>query len=72
MIAMVLHPEKQARAQQEIDSVIGVERLPRISDKDALPYTNALIKEVMRWHPIVPLGKCYLEPLRHLTEMFTD
>lgn len=55
---MALHPEEQARAQEEIDSAIGHSRLPSLSDKPDLPYTNALIKEVMRWHPVLPLGEC--------------
>ncbi|EED84236.1 predicted protein, partial [Postia placenta Mad-698-R] len=55
IMAMALHPEKQQRAQQEIDRVIGIERFPRISDRAHLPYVNAVIKETMRWHPVLPL-----------------
>lgn len=56
MIAMALHPDKQANAQAEIDSVIGCDRLPLISDRPVLPYVDALVKEVMRWHPMLPLS----------------
>ncbi|GJE90601.1 cytochrome P450 [Phanerochaete sordida] len=56
LIAMALHPEAQAKAHEEIDKVVGTIRLPRLSDRDELPYINALVKEVMRWHPILPLG----------------
>lgn len=55
-IAMALHPEIQSRAQKEIDTIIGSERLPTITDRHALPYVDALVKEVMRWHPILPLS----------------
>ncbi|QRV84098.1 cytochrome P450 family protein [Ceratobasidium sp. AG-Ba] len=32
IVAMLRHPESQARAQREIDEVIGKERLPEVSD----------------------------------------
>jgi cytochrome P450 len=53
---MVLFPEVQKRAQEEIDRVVGKERLPDFADRDKLPYINAVIKEVLRWHPVTPLG----------------
>ncbi|OBZ74750.1 O-methylsterigmatocystin oxidoreductase [Grifola frondosa] len=56
ILAMVLHPEKQRLAQEEIDKLIGGERLPVIADLPHLPYVNAVIKETMRWHPAIPLG----------------
>ncbi|EKM52333.1 uncharacterized protein PHACADRAFT_164255 [Phanerochaete carnosa HHB-10118-sp] len=56
MIAMAVNRDKQIRAQEEIDSVIGAERLPNIPDRGRLPYVDALIQEVMRWHPILPLS----------------
>ena len=56
-MAMALNRDKQRLAQEEIDRVIGTERLPTIKDRPNLPYVNALIKEVMRWNPAVPLGE---------------
>ncbi|GJE83988.1 cytochrome P450 [Phanerochaete sordida] len=56
IIAMALNPDKQALAQQEIDSIVGSERLPSMSDKPSLPYVDALIQEVIRWHPMLPLS----------------
>ncbi|CAE6416103.1 unnamed protein product [Rhizoctonia solani] len=53
---MALHPEVQAKAQAEITRVIGNDRLPTYSDRDSLPYIEAVYKEVLRWHPIVPIG----------------
>jgi cytochrome P450 len=53
---MALHPEAQAKAQEELKMVIGTDRLPDFSDRESLPYVNALIKETMRLLPIVPLG----------------
>ena len=51
---MVLHPEVMHRAQQEIDSVIGHDRLPSFGDVDDLPYVSAIVKEVLRWRPVAP------------------
>jgi len=56
-LATALYPEVQKKAQKEIDAVIGNNRLPDFSDRDALPYTNAIVKEAMRWQPVTPLGK---------------
>ncbi|EKM50625.1 uncharacterized protein PHACADRAFT_200567 [Phanerochaete carnosa HHB-10118-sp] len=54
-MAMALYPEVQAKAQAEIDKVVGNERLPKIEDKDSLPYVFAVMKEVFRWQPPVKL-----------------
>lgn len=58
LLAMVLYPEVQARAQAEIDSVIGeaIGRLPDWDDRASMPYINAVIQETLRWFPVVPLG----------------
>ncbi|KIM36638.1 hypothetical protein M413DRAFT_20453 [Hebeloma cylindrosporum] len=56
ILAMVLHPEAQERAQDEIDSVVGRDRLPTFQDYEQLPYVRALVKEVMRWRGVSPLG----------------
>ncbi|KAJ8689723.1 hypothetical protein PTI98_012597 [Pleurotus ostreatus] len=55
VLAMALHPKVQLQAQKEIDEVIGSQRLPGIADKAQLPFVNAVIKETIRWRPIVPL-----------------
>ena len=54
---MVLHPEIQRKAQAEVDRVIGSDRLPTFADQSSLPYVDALVKEVLRWKPVTPLGK---------------
>ena len=45
---MLLHPQVQERAQEEIDRIVGGDRLPDYGDKDSLPYLAAVLKEVMR------------------------
>lgn len=52
---MVLHPRSQYEAQQSIDSVCK-DRLPTFEDYDKLAYVHAIIKECLRWRPVVPLG----------------
>ena len=46
---MSLYPEVQKRAQEEIDRVVGKDRLPEFKDRDSLPYVAALIDECLRW-----------------------
>ncbi|KAH8093136.1 cytochrome P450 [Cristinia sonorae] len=56
VFAMVRHPEVYRKAQEELDRVVGSERLPDFDDRDSLSYLNAVIKEVYRWHVPVPSG----------------
>jgi cytochrome P450 len=55
--AMITNPEVQAKAQQEIDTVLGPATLPTMADRERLPYVNNLILEVLRWRPVAPNGK---------------
>ncbi|KAF8869403.1 cytochrome P450 [Infundibulicybe gibba] len=54
--AMAINPDAQRRAQHEIDTVIGNDRLPEPRDRASLPYVEAIYREVMRWRPVIPLG----------------
>jgi cytochrome P450 len=56
VLAMVLCPDVQKRAQAELDSVIGRDRLPTFEDRASLPYIDAIVRETFRWQPVVPLG----------------
>ncbi|EEB88889.1 hypothetical protein MPER_13085 [Moniliophthora perniciosa FA553] len=56
VLAMVLHPEVFKEAQEEMDRVIGIDRLPTSEDRDSLPYLESVMKETLRWNPPVPLG----------------
>ncbi|CAG9988754.1 unnamed protein product [Clonostachys byssicola] len=49
--AMVMFPDVQAKAQEEIDAVIGSDRLPQWDDRDRLPYIRAVVEETFRWAP---------------------
>ncbi|XP_041068357.1 cytochrome P450 2K6-like [Carcharodon carcharias] len=49
LLFMMKYPEIQKRVQEEIDREIGTERPPRMEDQQRLPYTNAVIYEIMRF-----------------------
>ena len=53
---MMLRPDIMRKAQAELDAVVGRDRVPTFGDKDHLPYVQAIVKEVMRWRPVGPLG----------------
>lgn len=55
-LAMSVFPNVQKKAQEEIDRVVGPNRLPTYADRENLPYINAMVKEVLRWHPVAPMG----------------
>ncbi|KIK65998.1 hypothetical protein GYMLUDRAFT_257899 [Collybiopsis luxurians FD-317 M1] len=56
LLAMVMHPDVQTKGQEEIDRVIGMDRLPTFEDRRSLPYVESIYREVMRLHPPLPLG----------------
>ncbi|KAG7439041.1 cytochrome P450 [Guyanagaster necrorhizus] len=57
MLAFLLYPEVQAKAQAELDAVVGHgTRLPNFDDRPQLPYIDAIVLEAMRWNSVVPLG----------------
>ncbi|KAH9965977.1 cytochrome P450 [Russula dissimulans] len=56
MLAMLTYPETQARAQAELDAVVGRARLPTFADYPFLPYIRAMVQEILRWRPAAPLG----------------
>ncbi|KAJ8581708.1 cytochrome P450 [Rhizopogon salebrosus TDB-379] len=55
LLAMILHPEVQIKAQEEIDKVVGDGRLPDFSDREHLPYVEAVYLETLRWRPTAPM-----------------
>ena len=58
---MIMYPEILKKAQSEVDSVVGHERLPTMQDREALPYVNAMCIELLRWHAVGSLGTCLRE-----------
>ncbi|KAF9218833.1 cytochrome P450 [Gyrodon lividus] len=56
ILVMIMHPGIQQKARAEIDSVVGRDRLPEFSDRVSTPYMNCIVKEILRWKPVTPLG----------------
>ncbi|KAJ6841105.1 putative flavonoid 3'-monooxygenase [Iris pallida] len=55
-IAEILNnPDIMKKVQDELDEVVGKNRCVEESDIPRLPYLNAVMKEVFRLHPVVPL-----------------
>nr|AEB40221.1 cytochrome P450 monooxygenase [Antrodia cinnamomea] len=55
-LAATVFPEILKKAQEEIDRVVGSERLPTPDDKDSLPYIMWIVWECLRWNPVGPLA----------------
>ncbi|ETW76399.1 cytochrome P450 monooxygenase 15 [Heterobasidion irregulare TC 32-1] len=55
-LVLALHPEIQTRAQAEIDTVVGRERLPEFEDRPRMPYIDAICRELLRWKMVTPLA----------------
>ncbi|KAH0833179.1 cytochrome P450 [Lanmaoa asiatica] len=56
LLAMILFPEVQKKAQSVIDAMVGTSRLPAWTDRPSLKYIDAVLRETLRWHPILPLS----------------
>ncbi len=56
ILFMMAYPDVQKRVQEELDSVVGRNRQPKLGDKPALPFTCATLMEVQRIATILPLG----------------
>lgn len=54
--AMLLFPEVQRKAKEEIERVVGPNRLPTMEDEKDLQYIRGIIKESLRWMPTTILG----------------
>lgn len=56
IMTMVTHPEIQKTAQEELDRVVGRDRLPNFADQPDLVYIGAIVREMMRWRTIIAGG----------------
>ena len=48
-LMMIIHLEIQRRAQEQLDAVIGLNRLPTLQNRVDLPYLRAIQKEIYHW-----------------------
>jgi cytochrome P450 len=56
ILAMVRNPDIFRKAQDEVDRVVGEDRLPDWDDEKNLPYLRAMIKELLRTRPPNKIG----------------
>lgn len=56
---MMLYPEAQRAAQEELDCIVGIDRLPEMEDEQSLPFVTALVKETMRYARLLRDGHAY-------------
>ena len=56
LIAMLLNPRVMWKGQESIDSFMSGSRLPSFQDLPHIPYINQIVKEVMRWRPVILMG----------------
>ncbi|KAF8897015.1 cytochrome P450 [Mucidula mucida] len=56
ILAMIQNPSVLKKAQADIDRFVGQDRLPDFGDRKALPYLEAIVKEVLRWRLVTPLA----------------
>ncbi|KAF4392815.1 hypothetical protein F8388_018367 [Cannabis sativa] len=55
MAEVIKNPRVQQKAHEELDRVIGVERVMNENDFSNLHYLQSIVKEAMRLHPPTPL-----------------
>ncbi|KAG0696778.1 cytochrome P450 [Suillus ampliporus] len=56
IMAAACYPEAQARVQEQLDTVVGRDRVPSFEDIQHLTQLQAFMHESLRWRPVVPLG----------------
>lgn len=59
ILYMLNHPHILTKVREEVDGVVGMERMPDFDDEERLPYLVACIKELLRHRPAAPLGMLY-------------
>ena len=55
LAALIKHPRVMKHLQEELDSVIGKERMVIESDLPKLPFLEMVVKETFRLYPVAPL-----------------
>lgn len=63
-LTAMVYPEVQAKAQAELDRVIGRDRLPTLEDRKDLPYIDCMVWECVRWNP----GRLHMHGMRTRTD----
>jgi len=64
ILACIAFPDAIKPAQDEIDKVVGSDRVPDWNDEMSMPYCRAMIKEVLRWRSVAILGGLPHAPIK--------
>ncbi|CAN6463036.1 unnamed protein product [Victoria cruziana] len=64
MSEMLRRPEVMMKATEELDGVVGKDRMVEEEDLANLPYLEAIVKETFRLHPAAPILTPHLSPDR--------
>jgi cytochrome P450 len=59
ILACLLWPDIVTGAHEELDRVVGQERMPEFSDEPNLPYIRAMAKETLRWRASNKIGPAH-------------
>ncbi|KAF5289656.1 hypothetical protein FQR65_LT11773 [Abscondita terminalis] len=63
---LLLYPEVQQKAQEEIDRVVGRHRLPNLNDKAEMPYVECVVLESLRMFG----GRAFIIPHRAVKDSY--
>ena len=55
ILYLMKHTDWQEKLHQELDEVVGENRLPGLADRGRLPHTEAFILEVLRHSAVIPM-----------------
>ena len=70
-MAMILFPDVQEKAHEELNTVLGKGVVPTFNERERLPYLQAIIYELMRWHTVFPLGLYLFHALQSVLTLHT-
>jgi len=53
---LISNPHVLMKAREELDRVVGTDRLPSLTDRPKLRYIEYIVEETTRWRPLSPVG----------------
>uniref|UniRef100_A0A3B4GFC8 Cytochrome P450, family 2, subfamily P, polypeptide 6 n=1 Tax=Pundamilia nyererei TaxID=303518 RepID=A0A3B4GFC8_9CICH len=71
LLYMIYYPDIQGVFQAEIDAVIGSSRQPSMTDRENMPYTDAVIHEIQRMGNIIPLNVAHVANRETTVDKYT-